>query len=110
MELFDNYAWPKRNNDTTSKNMYEEKKKNILKRTAVIENSVNLSLIIEASVESSFQFFFQTVFLLPNIVLTFTDPDGSLVWTDLFNWKTVSILLSFMSFAWAFYAIRYDAP
>ena len=106
MELFDNYFWPHRNNDNLTKNIYEDKKKDILKKIAAIENGVNLSLIIEASVESSFQFFFQTVYLLPNIVLTFTDPDGSLVWTDLFNWKTSSILLSFMSFAWAFYAIR----
>ena len=110
MKLFDNYSWPNRNDNISTKNNYEERKKDILKKLAAIENSVNLSLIIEASVESSFQFFFQTVFLLPNIVLTFTDPDGSLVWTDLFNWKTISILLSFMSFAWAFYAIRYDAP
>ena len=106
MELFDNYFWPHRNKDHLTKKTYEKKKKDILKKIAAIENGVNLSLIIEASVESSFQFFFQTVFLLPNIVLTFTDPDGSLVWTDLFNWKTFSILLSFMSFAWAFYAIR----
>ena len=96
--------WPVANLQPKTK--YEEKKKNIMKKLAAIENSVNLSLIIEASVESSVQFFFQTVFLLPNIVLTFTDPDGSLVWTDLFNWKTISILLSFMSFAWAFYTLR----
>ena len=106
LELFDNYFWPHRNKTTETKNIYEEKKKNILKKITEIENGVNLSLIIEASVESSFQFFFQTVFILPNIVLIFTDSDGSLVWTDLFNWKTVSILLSFMSFAWAFYTIR----
>ena len=106
MELFENNSWPLRNCDIVTKTKYEEKKQNIMKKLAAIENSVNLSLIIEASVESSFQFFFQTVFLLPNIVLTFTDPDGSLVWTDLFNWKTISILLSFMSFAWAFYTLR----
>ena len=105
-ELFENYSWPQRNDDSSTKDKYEYRKKRILKKAAAIEHIVNLSLIIEASVESSFQFFFQTVFALPNIVLTFTDPDGSLVWTDLFNWKTFSILLSFMSFAWAFYTIR----
>ena len=90
------------------KKEYEDKKKNILKKAASIENIVNLSLIIEASVESSFQFFFQTVFALPNIVLTFTDPYGTLSWTEMFNWKTFSIILSFVSFAWAFYTIRYS--
>ena len=106
MELFENYSWSSRNDNSFTKKQYEEKKKIISKKASSIENIVNLSLIIEASVESSFQFFFQTVFALPNIVLTFTDPDGSLSWTDLFNWKTFSILLSFISFAWAFYVIR----
>ena len=108
IELFDNYSWPRRNDDSATKKEYEDKKKNILKRAASIENIVNLSLIIEASVESSFQFFFQTVFALPNIVLTFTDPYGTLSWTEMFNWKTFSIILSFVSFAWAFYTIRYS--
>ena len=70
------------------------------------ENIVNLSLIVEASVESSFQFFFQTVYVLPTIILSFTVVSGSFEWTDLFNWKTFSILLSFASFAWAFNTIR----
>ena len=106
MKLFEIYSWSNRNDNYTTKKQYEEKKKIILNKASSIENIVNLSLIIEASVESSFQFFFQTVFVLPNIVLTFTDPYESLTWTGLFNWKTFSILLSFISFAWAFYIIR----
>lgn len=106
MELFENYSWSNRNDNSFTKKQYEEKKNIIAKKASSIENIVNLSLIIEASVESSFQFFFQTVYALPNIVLTFTDPSGSLTWNDLFNWKTSSILLSFISFAWAFYVIR----
>lgn len=106
IELFENYSWSKRNDNSLTKKQYEEKKMMIINKASSIENIVNLSLIIEASVESSFQFFFQTVFVLPNIVLAFTDPDGTLTWTGLFNWKTISILLSFISFAWAFYIIR----
>ena len=67
---------------------------------------VNLSLIIESSVEASFQFFFQTVYVLPTLILSFTDVSGTSDWKDLFNWNIFSIVLSFASFAWAFYVIR----
>ena len=67
---------------------------------------VNLSLIVESSVEASFQFFFQTVYVIPSLILSFTDVSGTFDWKDLFNWKIFSIVLSFASFAWAFYVIR----
>ena len=77
------------------------------------EHVVNLSLIIESSVESSFQFFFQTVFLWPSIILTFINANvsgagGASEITDLFNRKTFSIGLSFATFAMSFYRIRYE--
>ena len=73
----------------------------------VQDQIVNLSLIIESSVEASFQFFFQTVYVLPTLILSFTDVSGTFDWKDLFNWKTFSIVLSFATFAWAFNVIRY---
>jgi len=70
------------------------------------DNVVNTSLVVEASVESGFQFWFQTVYILPTILLSFIRIGGDAKWTDLFNWKMFSILMSFASFAWTFYTIR----
>ena len=68
------------------------------------EAVVNLSLLIEASIESSFQFWFQTTFLIPTVIITITD--GLVNWTDLFSWRLASICISFGTFAYAFYNIR----
>ena len=68
------------------------------------EAFVNLSLLIEASIESSFQFWFQTVFLFPTIFTSFTV--GLSTWSDLFNLRLVSITFSFGSFAVTFFKIR----
>ena len=70
------------------------------------DNVVNTSLVVEASVESGFQFWFQTVYILPTIILSFIRIGGDAKWTDLFNWRMFSILMSFASFAWTFYTIR----
>ena len=51
-----------------------------------------------------FQFFFQTVFILPSLVKNVTGSGTD--WEDLINAKTLSILMSFFSFARSFYAIR----
>ena len=68
---------------------------------------VNLSLIIESSVESSFQFVLQTTYILPSVVLAFTDPSSSgFEWTDLVNFRFLSIGMSFASFSFGFYKIR----
>ena len=88
---------------------FENDKKSILEKISSHENVVNLSLIIEASVESSFQFFFQTTFQLPSIILAFTDPSAGFEWTDLFTWQFFSIAMSFVSFSNAFLKIRYNA-
>ena len=73
-----------------------------------IGNTVNFSMIIEAAMEASFQFFFQTVYLMPTLIISFIDASGQGAnqWTDLFNWRLFSILMSFLSLAWAFYNIR----
>ena len=59
--------------------------------------------------ESSFQFVFQTLFLLPTIILNFTSLNGTNDFdlSDLVNWKLLSILLSFGTFAFTTYKIRY---
>ena len=55
-------------------------------------------------VSTLFQFFFQTVFILPSLVKSVTGSGTD--WEDLINAKTLSILMSFFSFARSFYAIR----
>ncbi len=71
------------------------------------EAFVNLSLLIEASMESSFQFWFQTVFLFPTIFISFVSTEGGLsTLSDLFNLRLLSIGFSFGSFAFTFYKIR----
>ena len=85
---------------------FEEDKKSIHDKIYSHEFIVNLSLIIEASVESSFQFFFQTTFQLPIIILAFTDPSSGFEWIDLIDWKFISIAMSFASFSIAYLRIR----
>ena len=105
-QLYKQYAWPDRNKSPESQTEYETKVKQCSENLDAHDQIVNLSLIIESSVEASFQFFFQTVYVLPTLILSFTDISGTFDWKDLFNWKTFSIVLSFASFAWAFYVIR----
>ena len=67
-----------------------------------------ISMIVEASMESSFQFLFQSIFSLPTLVLAYLDlHEGKLSMTQLVNWKNVSIVLSFLSFALSSFNIRY---
>ena len=56
-------------------------------------------------VNYSVQFFFQTVYVLPSLVLSLTGFTGS-DWTDLVNWRMLSIALSFASFSRSCYSIR----
>ena len=51
-----------------------------------------------------FQFFFQTVFILPSLVKSVIGAGTD--WKDLINAKTLSIMMSFLSFSWSFYSIR----
>ena len=97
---------------TTERNAETEKtylarKKQINDKISAYEHVVNLSLIIEASIEASFQFFMQTIFVLPTVILAFTDPTGVFDWANLFNIRFASIAMSFASFSFGFYKIRY---
>ena len=63
---------------------------------------------MESSMESSFQFYFQALFSLPTLVIAYLDiHEGKLSMQQLINWKNVSIVLSFMSFAYTSFNIRW---
>ena len=63
--------------------------------------------VIRNRVKVPCQTLFQTIFLIPTILISFTDAGGSIIWTDLFNWRIASILISFGTFALTFYNIRW---
>ena len=67
---------------------------------------VIISMIIEAAIESGFQFWFQSIYLMPTLILSFIGIGETTSWTDLFNWRLFSIAMSFYTFAWTFYSIR----
>ena len=106
-DLFKNCAYPDRNKDEKTKQEYEEKKNECMEEIEKYDRIMVLSLVIESSLESSFQFFMQTIYALPTLILAFTGSPGSFDLEDLFNLRTVSILSSFGSFAMAYYAIRF---
>ena len=47
----------------------------------------------------------QTVFVMPTLIVSYFEANND--WTDLVNIRVLSILISFASFAWTFYTIRY---
>ena len=73
------------------------------------ENSVVMSMIIEAVVESSFQFYFQTTFLVPVIIVNILNIQNVKLLTDFFNWRVFSISMSFVTISWSFFNIRFVA-
>ena len=101
-KLFKTYTKDRRGEEDRSK--FELNRGKWMNKIRNHEAVVNLSLLIEASIESSFQFWFQTTFLIPTVIITITD--GLVNWTDLFSWRLASICISFGTFAYAFYNIR----
>merc|ERR1740122_351125 len=67
------------------------------------EDSVNISTSVEAATEASPQFFFQTVYFLPSLIIMFM---GSQSWKELVSYKMISIVFSFTSVARSNYSIR----
>ena len=66
------------------------------------EDSVNLSSSIEAATEASPQFFFQTVYYFPTLIISFVGYQ----WRELVSYKMLSIVFSFTSVALSNYFIR----
>ena len=105
--LYENYSDPDRNLNEETKQKYEKIKNECMEEIEKNDRIVVLSLVIESSLESSFQFFLQTIYALPTLILAFTGSSGSFDVEDLFNLRTVSILSSFGTFAMAYFAIRF---
>ena len=79
---------------------YERRKTYLSKQLEDQKTSITISMILEASLKTSFAFFFQGLFSLPTLVFAFNDVyDGEIWITDLVDWKIVSIVTSFLSFA-----------
>ena len=86
---------------------YDNRKNNFIEELEDQEQITTISMVVEASMESSFQFFFQGLFSLPTLVFSFMDIyDGGMEMTDLVNWKIASILISFLTFAFTSFNIR----
>ena len=89
-----------------TKNDFERKVSEIEAEIAEYEDSVNLSSGIEAATEAGPQFFFQTVYFLPNLIVNLVaTPEG---WKELVSHKMLSIAFSFTSVAVSNYFIRWD--
>ena len=105
-QMIEIMATPDRDDNEETRKKYEKAKEAVQKKLDSLETTVNLSKIVESAVESRFQFFYQTVFIFPSIVLSVTADAGGGDWRKLVNWRSLSILLSFTSFAWNYYTIR----
>ena len=82
---------------------FKEKVPEIEAKIADHEDSVKLSSSIEAATESSPQFFFQTVYFLPNLIINLVRSRGL---EELVSYKMISIAFSFTSVAVSNYFIR----
>ena len=100
-------AWPNRDDNDDTRKKYEKDKETNREITENHELIMALSKIVESAFESGFQFFFQSVFKLPSLLLSITSHRAGSSWKDLVNWATVSIAASFVSFAWTYSTIRY---
>ena len=84
---------------------FEKKVSEMEAEIADYEDTVNLSSGIEAATEACPQFFFQTVYFLPNLVINLVSY-GYEGWKELVSFKMLSIALSFTSVAVSNYFIR----
>ena len=97
------------NNKDIEDSDYEKRKTDLLEKLEDQKTITTISMILEAGLESSFQFFFHGLFSLPTLVFSFKDVyNGEMKMTDLVNWKMISIVMSFLSFAFTSYNIRYQ--
>ena len=85
---------------------YDEKKTKLIKELEDQKIVTTIAMILEAGLEASFQFLFQGLYSLPTLIVAFMDVGGINNLTDLVNWKVVSIVFSFLSFAQTSFNIR----
>ena len=105
-KLIDNYAKDRKGED--NKWFFEVNKTKWIEKLRKNESLLNLSHMIEATTESSFQFWFQTIFAFPTILLSLVrDDEEPLNLYEFVNIRMLSILFSFGTFAFTFYNIRY---
>ena len=96
------------NNKNMEDANYGKQKTDLIAELEDQKTITTISMINEATMESSFQFLFQGLFSLPTLVFSFKDLyDGDMKMTDLVNWKIVSIILSFLTFAFTSFNISY---
>ena len=81
----------------------QKMKEDLKDKMKIQQQCIVLSLLLEASYEAGFQFWFQTIYYLPVLIGHFLSLNSL---QDIVNWRTASIGLSFISFAWASCAIR----
>ena len=95
------------NNKNKEDTKYEKTNTDLIQELEDQKIITTTSMILESGLESSFQFLFQALFSLPTLVFAYLDiHEGKLSLTQLVNWKNVSIVLSFLSFAFTSYNIR----
>ena len=82
----------------------KEKVSNFEAKIAENEDIVNISSSIEAATEASPQFFFQTVYSLPILIVNILEYRE---WEELVSFKLLSIVFSFTSVAISNHFIRY---
>merc|ERR1712218_696405 len=89
------------------KGKFEKKMEKQMETEEEIQKSEIFSIVCETGLESNFQFWFQTQYILPALVTNILDfTDGNLDITELVNWRVFWIILSFVSISWTAVKIR----
>ena len=101
-KLFKCYTKDRRGEEDRSN--FELSRGKLMSKIRNYEAAVNFSVLIEAAIESSFQFWLQINFLISTVIITITD--GLVNWKDLLNWRLASICISLGTFSFACYNIK----
>ena len=95
------------NNKNKEDQNYEQTNTSLIQDLDDQKIFTTVSMILESSMESVFQFYFQALYSLPTLFLAYLDiHDGNLTTKQLVNWNNMSIALSFFSFAFTSFNIR----
>ena len=81
---------------------FKDKVPEVETKISKYEDTINLSSSIEAATEAGPQFFFQTVYFLPNLIINLVRFQGL---QELVSYKMISIAFSFTSVAVSNYFI-----